>query len=416
MTDLGRALRARLAPTFTIDVARRSSRARRRPTARRSSCCASPTAGTSRRSTSRTRPRRRSASRRRSAARWRARSASPARWDSTRHLTAGEIAGQVRVARARDRPRRHAVQHRADGHGRAAAQLRRDDEGAADPGRRAGTRRASAAVTLSTVGVAAGARAARRRAADAEPRDLAARDDRRAARAARADQPQVRLEELHRRVPAVSARARSGRITFEYVLLAGVNDTPDDARRLVRLLSGIKAKVNLLPLNEAPGIPFTRPSDERVNAFAQILADRGRDACRCERAAAATSAPRAASSSSKASARRRRRGSRATGNRTSSEARSRSEARAAPSGRCQARAQFLRRRFDLLFELLLVGDEPRRERRDRPARSSAPRARRRWSRRACRSPRSRPARPAASARSTAARPGPSAPTNRSARR
>jgi 23S rRNA (adenine2503-C2)-methyltransferase len=64
------------------------------------------------------------------------------------------------------------------------------------------------------------------------------------------------------------------RITFEYVLLAGVNDTPEDARRLVKLLSGIKAKVNLIPLNPAPGIPYERPSDERVDRFAQILADR----------------------------------------------------------------------------------------------------------------------------------------------
>lgn len=66
-----------------------------------------------------------------------------------------------------------------------------------------------------------------------------------------------------------------GRITFEYVMLAGVNDTPEDARRLVKLLHGIKAKVNLLPLNEAAGIPFRRPSDERVDAFARILAERG---------------------------------------------------------------------------------------------------------------------------------------------
>ena len=58
---------------------------------------------------------------------------------------------------------------------------------------------------------------------------------------------------------------KRGRITFEYVLLAGVNDTPEDARRLVRLLTGIKGKVNLLPLNAAPGIPFERPSDERVD-------------------------------------------------------------------------------------------------------------------------------------------------------
>ncbi len=66
---------------------------------------------------------------------------------------------------------------------------------------------------------------------------------------------------------------RRDRITFEYVLLDGVNDAPEDARRLVRLLGGIRAKVNLIPLNEAAGIPFARPSDARVNAFAQILAD-----------------------------------------------------------------------------------------------------------------------------------------------
>jgi len=66
---------------------------------------------------------------------------------------------------------------------------------------------------------------------------------------------------------------RRNRITFEYVLLKDVNDTPEDARRLVRLLHGIKAKVNLLPLNEAAGIPFERPSDARVNRFAQVLAD-----------------------------------------------------------------------------------------------------------------------------------------------
>ena len=67
---------------------------------------------------------------------------------------------------------------------------------------------------------------------------------------------------------------KRSRITFEYVMLDGVNDTPEDARRLVALLSGIKAKVNLIPLNPAPGIPYKRPSDARVDRFAQILADR----------------------------------------------------------------------------------------------------------------------------------------------
>jgi 23S rRNA (adenine2503-C2)-methyltransferase len=68
---------------------------------------------------------------------------------------------------------------------------------------------------------------------------------------------------------------RRERITFEYVMLKDVNDTPDDARRLVRLLNGIKGKVNLLPLNEAAGIPFERPSDAAVNRFARILSERG---------------------------------------------------------------------------------------------------------------------------------------------
>jgi 23S rRNA (adenine2503-C2)-methyltransferase len=67
---------------------------------------------------------------------------------------------------------------------------------------------------------------------------------------------------------------KRSRITFEYVMLDGVNDSLDDARRLTRLLSGIKAKVNLIPLNPAPGIPYDRPSDQRVDRFAQVLADR----------------------------------------------------------------------------------------------------------------------------------------------
>ncbi len=79
------------------------------------------------------------------------------------------------------------------------------------------------------------------------------------------------LIEACRRFPV----KRRSRITFEYVLLEGVNDTPADARRLVKLLDGLRAKVNLLPLNAAPGIPFERPSDARVNAFAAILAAKG---------------------------------------------------------------------------------------------------------------------------------------------
>lgn len=65
------------------------------------------------------------------------------------------------------------------------------------------------------------------------------------------------------------------RITFEYVLLRGVNNSPEDARRLVRLMHGVKSKINLIPLNEAPGIPFDRPTDNEIDAFARILADHG---------------------------------------------------------------------------------------------------------------------------------------------
>ena len=68
-------------------------------------------------------------------------------------------------------------------------------------------------------------------------------------------------------------RKRS-RITFEYVLLAGVNDSPDDARKLAKLLAGVKSKVNLIPLNAAAGIPFERPSDAVIDRFAATLAER----------------------------------------------------------------------------------------------------------------------------------------------
>jgi 23S rRNA (adenine2503-C2)-methyltransferase len=66
---------------------------------------------------------------------------------------------------------------------------------------------------------------------------------------------------------------RRGRITFEYVLLAGVNDAPRDAHALAKLLGGLKSKVNLIPLNAAAGIPFERPSDAAIDRFARILAE-----------------------------------------------------------------------------------------------------------------------------------------------
>ncbi len=64
------------------------------------------------------------------------------------------------------------------------------------------------------------------------------------------------------------------RITFEYVLLDGVNDTDADAQRLARLVAGIPAKVNLIPYNDNPGLGFRAPAPGRVEAFHRILFDR----------------------------------------------------------------------------------------------------------------------------------------------
>ncbi|ABA80562.1 23S rRNA (adenine(2503)-C(2))-methyltransferase RlmN [Rhodobacter sphaeroides] len=65
--------------------------------------------------------------------------------------------------------------------------------------------------------------------------------------------------------------SNSERITFEYVMLDGVNDTDADARRLVKLISGIPSKINLIPFNEWPGAPYRRSTPERIAAFADII-------------------------------------------------------------------------------------------------------------------------------------------------
>ena len=65
------------------------------------------------------------------------------------------------------------------------------------------------------------------------------------------------------------------RMTFEYTLLDGVNDSPEDARGLARRLRGLRAKVNLIPFNEWPGAPFRRPPPERILAFQRTLLDSG---------------------------------------------------------------------------------------------------------------------------------------------
>ena len=65
------------------------------------------------------------------------------------------------------------------------------------------------------------------------------------------------------------------KITFEYVLLGGVNDAPEHARQVVRLISGMSAKVNLIALNPGPGLNFGTSKQERVLAFQKVLVDAG---------------------------------------------------------------------------------------------------------------------------------------------
>ncbi len=65
------------------------------------------------------------------------------------------------------------------------------------------------------------------------------------------------------------------RVSFEYALIAGVNDSDDDARQLARRLKGLLCHVNLTPLNPTPAFPYERPSVERIERFAAILNDTG---------------------------------------------------------------------------------------------------------------------------------------------
>ncbi len=190
-----------------------------------------------------------------------------------RNLTAGEIAGQVRVLAAAtdllDQPFNIVLMgmgeplHNYDSTMKALRILHSEHGLAVSPRR----------VTLSTVGIVPGLQ---RLAHEPLMPNLAI------SLHATTDEQRTELVPPNRKYPLAEILEtcrqfplkKRSRITFEYVLLNGVNDTLEDARRLARMLSGIKSKVNLIPLNPAPGIPFERPSDERIDRFAQILADR----------------------------------------------------------------------------------------------------------------------------------------------
>ena len=79
------------------------------------------------------------------------------------------------------------------------------------------------------------------------------------------------IAELLDALRAYPKASNSERITFEYVMLKDVNDSDEDARRLVKLIAGIPAKINLIPFNEWPGAPYQRSDWERIERFADIV-------------------------------------------------------------------------------------------------------------------------------------------------
>ena len=79
------------------------------------------------------------------------------------------------------------------------------------------------------------------------------------------------IEELLGALREYPRLSNSERITFEYVMLKDVNDSDEDARRLVKLIRGIPAKINLIPFNEWPGSPYERSDWERIERFADIV-------------------------------------------------------------------------------------------------------------------------------------------------
>ncbi len=96
------------------------------------------------------------------------------------------------------------------------------------------------------------------------------------------DEVRDQLMPINRRYPLKELMAAcrqyplhaSKRITFEYILIRGVNDSLQDAKRLVKLLHGIKAKVNLIPFNEHEGSAFRSPNAEAIEVFQTYLLDR----------------------------------------------------------------------------------------------------------------------------------------------
>jgi 23S rRNA (adenine2503-C2)-methyltransferase len=195
-----------------------------------------------------------------------------ARMGLVRNLSPGEIVGQVRAGRALAAPRPLTnVVFMGMGEPLANYEAVRTalDILTAEWGYAISPRR----ITVSTVGLVS-----------VIPRLIAeTRVNLAVSLSATTDAQRARLMPVDRRYPLGAlldaCRAlplpRRKRITFEYVMLGGENDTPADARRLVRLLHGLRAKVNLIPFNPFPGAGFVPSPRERIVHFQTILREHG---------------------------------------------------------------------------------------------------------------------------------------------
>jgi 23S rRNA (adenine2503-C2)-methyltransferase len=191
-----------------------------------------------------------------------------------RNLTAGEIVGQVLVVQA-EHPEVSGWNVVMMGMGEPLLNLEAVEKALDilwDPqGLGIGPRR----TTVSTVGVVPGIRRLMHR--PVRPRlavSLHAPDPTLRARLVPVER-KYSLSELVETLRAVPLKTRREWITIEYTLIGGVNDRPDHARRLARLVGSLRCKVNLIPYNPAPIFPFREPTPEAITAFARVLRECG---------------------------------------------------------------------------------------------------------------------------------------------
>ena len=194
----------------------------------------------------------------------------------TRNMTAGEILGQVLAARARlgdNRPDRPMIRNLVFmGMGEPLLNLKEVTRALSMLHHERGLAFSPRRVTVSTCGIKRGLREL----GDSGLAFLAVslHAPNQALRARIMPGAAVwPLDELMAALAEYPLKTRE-RITFEYLLLGGVNDGPEHARELARLISPIKAKLNLIAYNPSAGQPYEAPSEERILAFERILWDK----------------------------------------------------------------------------------------------------------------------------------------------